>query len=75
MSVDKNLRIETINLGVRVGLETLITKREGMLAENRQRSIEGGSMAYVDSDFIELGKRFKLIFNELEKAVHELNIL
>ncbi len=36
----------------RMQLEALITEREGMLAENKQREFTGESMAYVFNDFI-----------------------
>jgi len=36
----------------RMQLEALITLREGMIAENKQREVYGESMAYVFDDFI-----------------------
>jgi len=32
-------------------LQELITRREGMIAENMQREVLGQSMAYVEDDF------------------------
>lgn len=33
-------------------LEALITEREGMIAENKQREFQGEAMAYSHDDFI-----------------------
>ena len=42
-----------------VELEALITEREGMIAENKQREILGQSMAYNDQIFMELAERIR----------------
>lgn len=39
------------NLKIRIELEVLITKREGMIAENKSRELNGQAMAYHDVDF------------------------
>ncbi len=42
---------ESDNLLVRIQLEALISEREGMIAENKQREATGNSMAYNDTAF------------------------
>ena len=36
----------------RISLEALISEREGMIAENKQREVCGHSMAYTNTDFV-----------------------
>lgn len=38
-------------LDIRLQMEALISEREGMIAENRQREHRGESMAYMEDNF------------------------
>lgn len=42
---------ETKLLQIRIKLEALVTEREGMIAENKQRRHHGESMAYPQQNF------------------------
>ena len=44
---------------VRFRLEELITRREAMIAENKQREHLGQSMAYVEKQFNELADEMR----------------
>jgi hypothetical protein len=48
----------------KVQIEILITQREAMVAENKQREFEGHAMAYTEREFF-----------SLENAFHELKRL
>lgn len=43
----------------RINLEALISEREGMIAENEQRMIEGRSMAYVAAAFFDNARQIR----------------
>lgn len=43
--------VDTKPLVRRIQLEALITRREGMIAENKQRELLGQSLAYNDHSF------------------------
>jgi len=45
----------------RILLEALITQREGMIAENTQRSHLGDSIAYVAEDFDALADKMRAL--------------
>lgn len=49
---------------MRIELEALITEREGMIAENMQRSINGEAMAYHDSNFFALASLMKALLED-----------
>ena len=50
-----------ILLELQCQLETLITEREGMIAENSQRKITGNSMAYCEDAFMDIVKRMRSV--------------
>ncbi len=52
-------------LEFRCQLERLITKREGMIALNKQREVVGHSMAYEEDSFLILAEDILLIHNAL----------
>ena len=53
-----------------IELEILITEREGMLAENRQRALLCQSMAYSESDFHALAeKMLQLLPDQVKRVV------
>ena len=45
-------------LNIRLQMECLITEREGMIAENKQREHRGESLAYVEDSFQITNRRF-----------------
>ena len=60
------------DIKLRIRLESLITEREGMLAENTYRIDCDHSIAYGDEAFFDLAKKIR----ELEKVydfLHEIN--
>lgn len=48
-------------LNYRARIESLITEREGMIAENKQREQLGHSMAYPESEFMRIVREFEQI--------------
>jgi len=42
----------------RLQIEILVTQREAMIAENKQREFEGHAMAYIENDFFNLENKF-----------------
>jgi hypothetical protein len=55
-------------LNYRARIESLITEREGMIAENKQREQLGQSMAYPESDFSRLVREFGQIQLDLRSG-------
>ena len=55
-------------LDIRIQMETLITEREGMLAENAWRKQTGGSVAYVMDNFQMLNNQFTKLLEELRRG-------
>lgn len=53
-------------LFIRIKLEELITEREGMVAENKQRESRGSSMAYIESNFTCIQEQMEELVEELE---------
>lgn len=49
----------------KIQLEYLITQREGMIAENKQREICGNSMAYREEDFQKVAAAIKALLNPI----------
>ena len=45
----------------RIDLEALVTEREGMIAENKQREVTGDSMAYTEEQFENLRQRIVML--------------
>lgn len=59
------MKEEIILFNAQVELQKLITEREGMIAENKQREHLGQSMAYWEDSFMQQADKFdKLIFKE-----------
>lgn len=54
----------------RILLEALITEREGMTAENRQRKHLGQSMAYGDEDFDALAEKMRALIEDVPEENH-----
>ncbi len=55
-------------LSFRLRMESLISQREGMIAENMQREAIGESMAYGDGDFDKVAKGFTELDYELQEV-------
>ena len=51
-------------MNTNIGLEALITEREGMLAENIHRINCGNSIAYSDESFFDLAKRIRTLSDQ-----------
>lgn len=49
----------------RLQIEMIVTEREAMISENKQREIEGKSLTYTEKDFINL-------INKLWEIGHKL---
>ncbi len=45
----------------RVELEALITEREGMMALNDQRAVNGDSPAYTDEQFFDIARQMRAL--------------
>ena len=45
---------DTSLLKIKIRVEQLITEREGMIADNKQREFQGQAMAYVEEQFLKL---------------------
>jgi hypothetical protein len=56
----------THDLFLRVKLEELITRREGMIADNRSRTHKGLSPAYTEDAFDRLAKEIRGLIREYE---------
>jgi len=54
------------DITIKIILESLITEREGMIAENMQRESAGHSMAYTDSEFTKLSGEIYELLDEVE---------
>lgn len=52
---------EQILLEFRIELEELITEREGMIAENKQREVVENSMAYDEGSFSNVASRMSTL--------------
>jgi hypothetical protein len=52
-------------LYARFRLEELITQREGMIAENKQREAIGNSMAYSEDSFLILAAQIRELADKL----------
>ena len=55
-------------LNIRLQMETLITEREGMIAENQQRFHLEQSMAYTEDSFQILNRRFIELWEILKNS-------
>jgi hypothetical protein len=62
---EKELKAARQELMFRCKFEALITTREGMVAENKQREHAGQFMAYVAEDFNQIQHQFCLLEEEL----------
>ena len=49
---------EAVFLNIRCQIEALISRREGMIAENKQRERRGESLAYGEKAFDDLEQSF-----------------
>lgn len=56
---------EQVLLGVRIELEKLVTEREGMIAENQQRSCSSYSPAYGENGFFNITKEMEILRERL----------
>ena len=54
-------------LNIRLQMEALITEREGMIAENKQREHLGQSMAHGEDKFISIAGQFTYLLGEFRK--------
>lgn len=52
-------------LNIWLQAQVLISEREGMIAENKQREHAGESMAYVNNDFLENARWFQKLVGQL----------
>ena len=55
-------------LNIRLQMETLITEREGMIAENQQRIHRGESLAYTEMQFATLSNEFTKLLEVLRNG-------
>lgn len=64
-----NMRMANTNkfLIARIELEMMVTEREMMVAENKQREILGQSMAYQDDSFFELSDRMNELLQRMQQ--------
>ncbi len=54
-------------IDIEIELQQIITKREGMIAENKQREYIGQSMAYGEKDFEELVRAMQGLLDTYNK--------
>ena len=55
-------------LNIRLQMETLITEREGMIAENQQRIHRGESLGYTEMQFATLSNEFTKLLEVLRNG-------
>lgn len=54
-----------MNQFIQIRFEALVTRREGMIAENKQRELEGKSLAYTEDAFRSLSDEMILLSMQL----------
>lgn len=53
----------------RARIESLVTEREGMIAENKQREHRGESMAYPEQEFMRIAHELRQITDCLQSEL------